>query len=174
MEFITVLRQALWFFFATALFNGYNAVLREKIISERAYAIANKIEGVIFFLIVMGIWSIQPENIGFIVHNIGIFCNMLVIVFNGGYMPVDMDAFKRSISSISMRPISDETVQMVFRTTQLARHHHVAMNENTRLKFLGDKYGPSVSSIGDIFIYIGFYMILVKFIVNLFGFTFFS
>lgn len=85
----------------------------------------------------------------------GIILNVIVIVVNGGMMPVSLDAAKRVGYDIT--PLLNGTV-----------FKQQAMTETTNFGFLGDiiplKYPiPRVISIGDISIFVGVFMLIQDF-----------
>jgi hypothetical protein len=100
-------------------------------------------------------------ELGFKYMVIGIFLNLIVMILNGGRMPVDVEAAKI---------LSPEDVPAL-----LAGEYgkHIALSENTYLNFLGDIFflqypypRPIIISVGDIVFSIGvilfLYTVMVK------------
>ncbi len=89
---------------------------------------------------------------------IGIFLNFMVIMLNGGQMPVSVEAMQRAGLDKGLQIIADNRVVT-----------HSIVDENTRLAFLGDVISlkkpyprPKVFSIGDIFIAFGVFFFIQK------------
>ena len=141
---------------------------KEKIVSPKNYSKFNIIRYALIFILDMAVLSLDYDTIGLILLNIGVFLNLIVLVFNNGYMPVDMNAFKKSLYFFELEN-HNVTVEDLFKEIQENRHIHIAMTSQTKFNFLGDKYGESVQSIGDIFIFIGHLLILTELIFLLFS-----
>jgi len=144
-------------------------IYTKKITSEKVHSLTNRIELIIPFIALTAVWFLRYGNIGLIILDIGVFLNMVVVLSNSGYMPVDMNAFKRAVCFMEFNP-SDEMVKEIFKEVQQKRRH-VAMSSNTKLNILGDKYGHNTKtkSIGDIFINIGIPLIILEVVFYLFG-----
>lgn len=110
-------------------------------------------------LLIFCILNIKVAGFNYMV--IGIFLNFIVMIVNGGRMPVDVEAAKI---------LSPEDIPAL-----LAGEYgkHVALSENTHLNFLGDIFflqypypRPIIISLGDIIFSLGvilfLYAVMVK------------
>ena len=93
---------------------------------------------------------------------LGIILNFIVIMANGGRMPVDISSIKLMLSA--------ESVEMLQNTKSFT---HVAANESTRFLFLADIIHikrpyplPKSLSVGDIFMMVGIFSIIYKGLLN--------
>ena len=161
-----IILQASLIFIILLMLRVYE-VFMEKIISQRIYSKVYSIKFIFAFIVFTKILFLRYNNIDLILLDIGVFLNMVVIVSNNGYMPVDMIAFKRAVSLYEPNP-SDRTVQKKFKDWVLPIRQYVAMDNNTKFNILGDRYGSSIQSIGDMFIRIGGLLIIIEIVLHIF------
>lgn len=102
------------------------------------------------------------DKYSFWIITVGVLLNFIVIMANGGKMPVSADALKfaglyKNLSDIALGRLVT----------------HTLMNTSTKLRFLGDvlplpKYypRPKVYSIGDIFMAIGIFIYIQKLMIG--------
>lgn len=93
---------------------------------------------------------------GFPIMVIGILLNMIVMIANGGKMPV-------SVEAVSI--VNPETMDELFR----GAIKHIPMDDNTRMWFLGDIIpltspypNQKVISLGDVFLNVGGFLFVWK------------
>lgn len=133
----------------------------QKIISQKTYSKAHSMVFVLSFISLTIILFLRYTTVGLILLDIGVFLNMAVIIANKGYMPVDMNALKKVVSLYEPNP-SDETVLKEMDDIQAIHRRHMAMSSKTKLNILGDKYGYSIQSIGDMFISAGIILMIFE------------
>jgi hypothetical protein len=106
---------------------------------------------------------INRKEMGFFVVLVGAFLNFLVMLVNGGRMPVSLEAAEAVLD-----PFYAETLR-----NGIIYGKHVAMTAHTHLSFLGDiipltkpYYKHQVVSIGDIVESIGIFVYIQKVMLN--------
>jgi uncharacterized membrane protein (Fun14 family) len=104
------------------------------------------------------LWLNRKER-GFIILMIGAFLNFLVMLVNGGRMPVSLEAAQAVLD-----PFYAETLR-----SGVVYGKHVALTSSTHLAFLGDiipltkpYYKEQVISIGDVVMGIGIFLYIQK------------
>lgn len=118
------------------------------------------IQLIVFFMLAAGFWF-NRQYAGMLISGTGYLMNALVIMVNGGKMPVSADVIaKTKISHFADVIKSGADIK------------HVIMNESTKLGFLADKIRVpgflgtmmQVVSIGDIIIILGIFILTVEFV----------
>lgn len=133
---------------------------------QAKYAWASTISTYVFMSVyIIGfvfLWLNRKEK-GFIILLIGAFLNFLVMVANGGRMPVSLEAAQAVLD-----PFYVETLRQ-----GIVYGKHVALTESTRLAFLGDiipltkpYYKHQVISIGDVVMGIGIFLYIQQLMLN--------
>ncbi|ABR49819.1 conserved hypothetical protein [Alkaliphilus metalliredigens QYMF] len=99
---------------------------------------------------------------GFSLIGVGVLLNFIVIMANGGRMPVDISGIQHMISQ--------ESIDILQNAKSLT---HIAANETTRIWILGDIIHlrrpypmPKSLSIGDVFMMIGIFILIQGKILN--------
>lgn len=117
------------------------------------------IQGVVFLMIFIGFWF-NRHYFGIWWIGAGCFMNVLVMMANGGKMPVSYDAAVRSNMGKNLLEALKSG----------ADGRHIALDANTKLGFLGDiillpkflNYWIGVSSIGDMVVALGAFFIVME------------
>lgn len=163
-----ILLQAVLVFIFMIILKIYDE-LTQKIMSQKTYSKAHSMVFVLSFVFLTMILFLRYNNVGLILLDIGVFLNMAVIIANKGYMPVDMNALKKVVSLYEPNP-SDETILKEMDELdelQAIHRRHMIMSSKTKLNILGDKYGYSIQSIGDMFISAGIILIIFEVVLYL-------
>jgi hypothetical protein len=107
---------------------------------------------VISLLLIIIFILLNTKQYGLPILGLGLFCNLLVIVSNRGYMPVKLDYYKTIATADELEKLNQG----------LPFFNHIATSSHTKLYYLADIFlMPSwifitrVFSIGDVLITIG-------------------
>lgn len=117
----------------------------------------------VFAFVFLLVWA-NRRYIGLWFIGLGALLNSLVMVFNGGRMPVD-------ISLLGDKAYLAEYVDLIVRD---ADNKHALISEATRLPFLADVIslpgflglGMPLISIGDIIVAVGLFVLCLQFCIN--------
>jgi hypothetical protein len=128
-----------------------------------ATSIAWMVNGTIFCLAFLVIWF-NREYFGLWFIGLGAFLNALVMLLNGGRMPVDM-------SLLGNEAYMAKALDLMQRG---ADSKHVALDEATRIPILADiislpgflGLGMPVISIGDIIVAVGVFLLCLQFVIK--------
>jgi len=120
------------------------------------------IQGCVIILLLIGFWY-NRKYTGIIIMSFGFLLNALVMMFNGGKMPVSYDVLQNN----NLREAAE--LLLAGRDSK-----HVLIDENTRLWFLSDViYLPGIFgnnfglvSIGDLIIVAGVFVLVVEVVSN--------
>ena len=114
-----------------------------------------------YLLLFIGIYF-NHRTLSFRIVFIGVFLNFLVIMANGGQMPVSGEAMADIGLIDNMIAIRDGKIIT-----------HTLMNGNTALKYLGDIFvlakpypRPKIFSIGDVFMALGIFMYIQEIMIK--------
>jgi len=121
------------------------------------------VNGAVFVFVFLVIWF-NRKYAGLWLIGIGALLNALVMMFNGGRMPVD-------ISSLSTKAYMADALELIMKG---ADNKHVAINSATKLPALADIYsvpgflglGMPLISIGDIIIAAGLFLLCLQFMLK--------
>lgn len=132
-----------WYLFLIAFVIKYSAILLGKFLEGKVAGFIqnnyNYINIVVFTLLIIGL-LLNIKNKGIIIILVGSILNFIVILLNGGKMPISQ--------SISFLPFT-----------------HTLINEYTRCHYLADiipipYFIPKIISIGDIIIGVGIFLLV--------------
>ena len=150
-----------WYLIVSAFLIEFIAVF----LSSKGYQfISNNILGIHFIsysLLLIGTYF-NASKISFKLVMVGVFLNFIVIILNGGQMPVSQDAMiNAGLAGDLEALINGEIVT------------HTVITSDTVLKFLGDIFilpkpytRPKVFSIGDVFLAIGIFVYIQEIMVK--------
>lgn len=121
------------------------------------------VNGTIFCLVFLVIWF-NRKYVGLWFIGLGALLNALVMLFNGGRMPVDM-------SLLGNEAYMTEAVDLMLRG---ADNKHVALDVATKMPVLADiigvpgfiGLGMPVISIGDIIVAVGLFLLCLQFMLK--------
>lgn len=121
------------------------------------------VNGTIFSFVFLVIWF-NRRYLGLWFIGLGTLLNALVMMFNGGRMPVD-------ISLLGNEAYMSEALELILKG---ADNKHVAIDSTTKIPFLADIHslpgflglGMPLISIGDIIIAAGLFFLCLQFVLN--------
>lgn len=150
-----------WHFFVSAFLVEFTAVyMASKGVAFFAENIF-LIHGLSYLLLFVGIYF-NRSKLAFRIIFIGIFLNFIVIMANGGQMPVSGEAMAGIGLIDNMNNIRDGRIIT-----------HTLINNHTVLKYLGDIFilpkpypRPKIFSIGDIFMAVGIFIYIQQIMID--------
>lgn len=121
------------------------------------------VNGMVFVFLFLVIWF-NRRYAGLWFIGLGAFLNALVMMFNGGRMPVD-------VSLLGDEEYMFEAVYLILRG---ADNKHVAINSATRIPILADivsvpsfiGLGMPLISVGDIIVAVGLFLLCLQFVLK--------
>ena len=130
---------------------SYTTISAERIKSLRIYSLVNVVIFLLICICSVGLYSLDPRNVGLLMYIIGASLNTMVIIANKGLMPVDIKAVQRMFN------LSELSAKIELDIVCKARRQHTIMTNSTKFNILGDniledRYDPSICSAGDILI----------------------
>ncbi|HHW48965.1 MAG TPA: DUF5317 domain-containing protein [Clostridiaceae bacterium] len=123
------------------------------------------IQGCVIILLLIGFWY-NRKYAGIIIMSFGFFLNAIVMMLNGGKMPVSYDILQKN----NLREALD--LLLAGRDSK-----HALIDENTKLWFLSDviympgifRYAGGLVSIGDLVIAAGIFVLVAEVVSNRIG-----
>lgn len=121
------------------------------------------VNGAVFVFVFLMIWF-NRKYAGLWFIGVGALLNALVMMFNGGRMPVD-------VGRLSTEAYMTEALDLILKG---ADNKHVAIDATTKIPALADIYsvpgflglGMPLISIGDIIIAVGLFLLCIQFVLN--------
>ena len=121
------------------------------------------VNGAVFVFVFLMIWF-NRKYAGLWFIGVGALLNALVMMFNGGRMPVD-------VGRLSTKAYMNEALDLILKG---ADNKHVAIDAATKIPALADIYsvpgflglGMPLISIGDIIIAVGLFLLCIQFVIS--------
>ena len=129
----------------------------ERIKTQNIYSLAYIVLFVLISIGLIAVYCLDYTNVGLAIFTLGTLSNALVVTANNGFMPVDIDALRRTYDFL------DTTSRIELEKYCLDSRRHIFMTAKTKFNTLGDKFGLDVSSIGDFLLDIGGLIVMGQF-----------